>query len=358
MENEQKIATIFKEYVQTENFSGVGLVKVGEKTVFHSAYGLSHRGWEIPNKIDTKFDTASITKMFTSVAILQLVDKGLVNLNDKLLDIIDIGESTLSSDISIYHLLTHTSGIADDADEEAGESYEEIWVHKPNYSIKETIDYLPQFIHKEPNFKPGEGCRYNNCAFILLGLVIEKITGMSYRDYVKENIFDAIGMINTGFYSMDQVVENFAEHYASILDKEDNIVGYKKNIYSYPFIGSADAGALTTVEDLDLFLRSLKRGRLLSPKLTEEIFRPQELFKKYGKVTQFMGFGFQFFLTNDDEEILYIQKDGINYGVSCVMNYYPKNDMTIIVMANYDTNVWDLAWEVQEVMLGKGDSDV
>ncbi len=353
MDLKKQIDDVFTKYVSTENFSGVGFVKVGEKLIYHQAYGLAHRGFKIPNRLDTKFDTASITKIFTAVAVLQLVDKGLVALDDKLLDIVNIGESKISKDVTLYHLLTHTSGIADDADEEAGESYEEIWKDKPNYSIKETVDHLPQFIHKEPNFKPGEGCRYNNCAYILLGLVIEKVTGKSYREYVKESIFASIGMNNTDFYSMDGIVENAAEHYASLLDNEDNVVGYKKNIYSYPFVGSADAGALTTVEDLDLFIRSLRGGKLISSKHTEEIFQPKELYKKYGKVTQYMGYGFQFFIRNDNEKIFYIQKDGINTGVSCVMNYYPENDMVVIIMANQDSNVWDLGWEVQEAVLGK-----
>lgn len=348
-----KIYDIFDNYVSNENFSGVALVKKGDDILFNKAYGYAHRGWKIPNYLDTKFDTASITKMFTAVSILQLVDRGLIHLDNKIFDIIDIGESKLNPNIKIYHLLTHTSGIGDDADEEAGESYEAIWLEKPNYTVKETSHYLPNFIHKKQNFEPGAGCRYNNCAYILLGLVIEKVTGVNYRDYVVKNIFDEVGMKNTGFYSMDQVVEKGAEHYASIEDEEGNISNYRKNIYSYPSIGSADAGALTTPSDLDLFIRSLKDGKLLSKELTEEIFKPKELYKEYGKVTQFMGYGFQFFKRNDNGEIFYIQKDGINAGVSCIMNYYPDSDLSIIIMSNHDSNVWDLAWEVQGAVLGK-----
>lgn len=342
-----EIRDIFKNYIENENFSGVGLIKKGDEALFHEAYGYAHRGWKVPNKLDTKFDTASITKVFTSVAILQLIDKKLLTLEDKVLDIINIGDSKINDEVTVYQLLTHTSGIADDADEEAGESYEEIWKSKPNYSVRETVDYLPQFINKEPNFQPGKGCRYNNCAFILLGLIIEKITGKSYRQYIQENIFDAIGMDNTGFYAMDQVVENAAEHYASILDDEENITGYRKNIYSYPSIGSADAGALTTAQDLDLFIRALKDEKLLSRDLTKAILQPRETYRKYKEVTEVMGLGVQFLLKNDTEEVIYIQKDGVNAGVSCIMNYIPEHDLTIILLANQDTNVWDLAWEIQ-----------
>lgn len=348
-----KIENLFKQYAETENFSGVGFIKTGENILFQQAYGYAHRGLGVPNRVDTKFDTASITKTFTAVAILQLAEQKLIDLSDKVLDILSLQDSTISKDVTIYHLLTHTSGIGDDADEEAGESYEALWEDKPNYSVKETSDYLAQFIHKQPNFNPGEGCRYNNCAYILLGLVIEKVSGMKYRDYVKEHIFDRVGMKQTGFFAMDEVVENAAEHYVSIQDKNENVIGIRKNIYAYPSIGSADAGALTMVEDLDLFIRSLTTGELLSKELTDSINTPKELYREHSQVTEVMGYGFQFLLNNETKEIIYMQKDGNNPGGSCVMNYYPASDTTIIIMANQDTNVWDLAWDVQDIVIGE-----
>lgn len=349
----EKIDLIFKKYFQEENFSGVGFVKEGKEIMYHQAYGYAHWGFKLLNEVNTKFDTASITKLFTATAILQLVDKQLISLHDRVLDIIDIGENNLSEDITIYHLLTHTSGIGDDADEETGEVYEDIWKDRPNYSVRETSDYLAQFIDKVPNFKPGEGCRYNNCGFILLGLVIEKVSGNNYRDYVRKNIFDAVGMQETNFFAMDEIVENVAEHYASITDNDDNVIGYRKNIYSYPPIGSADSGALTTAKDLDLFIRSFKEGKLLSEELTKEMFTSKELYRKHNAVTELMGYGFQFLRKNDTAELIYIQKDGVNTGVSCIMNYYPDKDITIIIMANQDSDVWDLAWEVQDILIGE-----
>ena len=85
--------------------------------------------------------------------------------------------TVISPDVTVRHLLTHTSGIGDDADEEAGESYEEVWRDRPNYSVREAVDFLPQFVHRAPNFAPGQGCRYNNCGYVLLGLMVERATG-------------------------------------------------------------------------------------------------------------------------------------------------------------------------------------
>lgn len=351
MNTQQQIKEIFNKYAKEKNFSGATLVKKGDVTLFHEAYGDAHKGFKIKNTITTKFDTASITKLFTAVGILQLIDKNLISFEDKVLDILDIKDTNISKEVSIYHLLTHTSGIGDDADEEAGEDYADIWKEKPNYSVRETVDFLPQFMHKEPNFEPGKGCRYNNVAFVLLGLVIEKITGQKYREYIKENVFEKIGMNNTGFYSMDGINENVAEGYAKICNEKDEVIGWRKNIYSYPPIGSPDGGAHTTVEDLDLFVRELYSGKVLSETMTEELFTPKVIHTKYEKITAMMGYGYEFIVKNDNNEVIYITKDGCNAGVACKFNYYPSIDTTIVVLANQDCNVWALTSEVQGVLM-------
>lgn len=282
-----KISALYDEYNKTDNFSGAGLVKRGDDIIFAEAYGYANRGFKIKNTIDTMFDTASITKLFTAVAIMQLVDKGLIHLNDKIVDIIDLRDTRIPGDVTIFHLLTHSSGIADDADEEAGENYEDLFVSKPNYSIRKCSDLLPQFAYKEPNFKAGTDVRYNNCAFVLLGLAVEKLTGEDYAQYVTENIFKTCGMNNSGFYSKDDSDASIAEGYFAIYDEKENIINWRKNIYSYPPVGTADGGAYTTVIDLDRFIRSLMEGRLLSGEMTQEIMKPQcDIERKYpwGKV--------------------------------------------------------------------------
>jgi len=124
--------------------------------------------------MQTKFDTASITKLFTAVAIVQLIDNGAIRLDDQITELLDLSGTAIPDDVTISHLLTHTSGIADDADEEEGESYEDLFKNKPNYSIRNCIDFLPQFAYKKPKFKAGTKVSYNNCAFVLLVLATRK----------------------------------------------------------------------------------------------------------------------------------------------------------------------------------------
>ncbi len=134
-----------------------------------------------------------MTKVFTAVAILQLVEQGKLKLDDKIVNLIDLEGTKIPKDVTVHQLLNHTSGIADDADEEAGEDYAALFINSPNYAIRECKDFLKNFAYKEPNFKAGSNVRYCNCSFILLGIAIEKITGMKYQSYVTEHIFKKDG---------------------------------------------------------------------------------------------------------------------------------------------------------------------
>ncbi len=350
----QQLATIFSDYAAHRLFAGAGLVKAGQSVLFEGAFGYASRPWQIRNTLDTRFDTASITKLFTTVAILQLIDQGLLALDTGVIDFLQLGDTTISREVTVYHLLTHTSGIGDDADEEAGESYEAIWQHKPNYSVRETRDFLPQFLHKPPNFPPGEGCRYNNVSFILLGLIIEQLSGQSYRDYVKSAIFEPFGMHRTEFVSMDGVFRDVAEGYAPIYDAQGVVQGWRKNIYAYPPIGSPDGGTYTTVADLDRFIRTLRAGGPLSTELTQTLFTPQVFYRDRGPdqyhYREMMGLGFHF-LMDTAGEVVFLKKDGENTGVSGILSYYPKPDTTLIILANQDCDVWQMSWELHACLM-------
>jgi CubicO group peptidase (beta-lactamase class C family) len=141
--------------------------------------------------------------------------------------------------------------------------------------VVETADYLPQFVGKPPNFAPGEGCRYCNVGYVLLGLMIERATGSRYRSYVAEHIFAPAGMTRSGFFRMDVVEPDVAEAVEAIKDEDGGIVGWQRNIYSYPPVGGPDGGAHVTVGDLLRFHRAVTHGRLLGPALTAELLSPK-----------------------------------------------------------------------------------
>lgn len=326
------------------------MIKKGDKIAFAEAYGWAHRGFKVPNHIDTMFDTASITKLFTATAILQLVDQGKLSLHDRIADIIDLTGTRIPGDVTLTHLLTHTSGIADDADEELGESYEALFVTKPNYSIRNCADFIPQFAYKEPKFKAGTQVSYNNCAFVLLGLAIEQVTSGKYRDFVEKHIFEPCQMSNTAFYAKDDADAPIAEGYDAIRTDGHKVV-WRKNIYAFPPIGTADGGAFTTVGDLDLFMRALTQGKLLSAKLTAEIMKPHtnmEQTYSWGKVVNGYGFHFTYDLQG---KLIRMYKEGSNAGVAAMLAYYPEIDATNIILANQSCDVWELHREAEKMLL-------
>jgi len=350
MTAESELEQYFQELEKQDQFSGVVLIKQDNREIYTGEYGYESRAWKIKNTLDTRFDTASITKLFTAVAILQLIDQKHLAFDTGVVDFLDLQDTAISRDVTIFHLLTHSSGIGDDADEEAGESYEALWKTKPNYAVTETADFLPQFVHKPPNFPPGQGCRYCNCGYILLGLVVERISAMKYRDYVRQNIFSKAGMLHSDFFRMDRAHENVAEGSDPLMDETGHLVGWKKNIYSFPPIGSPDGGAHVTVRNLDRFLRAAKAGELLSPMLTEAFFTPQVHHRALEGGVEKYGYGLEF-LVNPADQIVFCEKGGINAGVSGLIRHYPKKDLNVILLSNMENGAWEPVRKIHELVV-------
>jgi len=329
----------FAERTRRELFSGVVLITNSAGTVYEGAFGLASRAWQIPNQLDYRFDTASITKLFTAVATLQMIDQQLFSLDTSVVHYLELKNTAISPDVTAFHLLTHTSGIADDCEEEDGEDYEESWLREPCYAVSQAADFLPRFIHKPPNFAPGQGCRYCNCSFILLGLMIEKATGMDYRDYVRQHVFQPAGMSDSGFLHAGYVNERLAEGSDPVRDKAGNIAGYKRNIFSFPPIGTPDSGAHVTARDLEQFFHELKAGRLLSQELTSAFFKPSAFHSDKDGWQLHYGFALAFHV-DAQGIIICCQKEGYNAGSSGVIRHYPDQDISIVILSNMAEGAW------------------
>jgi len=341
------IAAYLTDLAAQEKFSGVVWITQGEQRLFSAAYGYASRTWKIPNTLDTRFDTASITKLFTAVATLQVIESGAFGLHSSVVQVLGLEDTAISPEVTPFHLLTHSSGIADDVEEEDGESYEAFWLTRPNYTVTTTADFLPQFIHKPPNFPPGQGCRYNNCGFVLLGLMIEKASGLSYRQYVRQQIFKRAGMQQSGFFRLDRVTENLAEGCDPLVDEQDQVVGWKKNIYAFPPVGSPDSGAQVTAADLDRFMRALQQGQLLSEEHTRAIFTPQVHCRDYEDHSMWYGLGMWFSLDLAGR-VLFCQKEGINAGVSGMIRHYPVPDINVVILSNLEDGAWQPMRSIHE----------
>jgi CubicO group peptidase (beta-lactamase class C family) len=343
----KQIKDYFAQLAARDAYSGVVRITRSGEVLLAEAYGHASRAWRVPNTLDTRFDTASITKLFTAVATLQLVDEGFMELDSRIHDLIDLRDTVIDPRVTIFHLLTHTSGIGDDCEEEAGERYEDLWAERPNYAVRQTADFLPQFAHKPANFAPGEKVRYCNCSFVLLGLAIEKLTGRSYRDVVTERVFRPAGMTDSGFFPTDEVHPRLAEGADPIRSEDDTIVGWKRNIYSFPPIGSPDSGAYVTAADLERFLVSVQSAKLLSRELSDAFLTPQVTDRVMDGWIRKYAFGLWFYIDPDDEVVCY-QKEGVNAGVSGLIRHFPKQDVTFVLLANMEEAVWKPSWWLHE----------
>jgi CubicO group peptidase (beta-lactamase class C family) len=341
------LSTYLSEEAAKDDFSGIVRIDHAGKTVFEEVHGLASRAWQVPISPQTRFDCASVTKLFTAVATLQQVQAGSFTLDTSAVEYLGLTDTEISPAATVYHLLTHTSGIGDDADEEAGERYEDLFIDKPNYALRQTADCLPNFIHRPANFAPGQGCRYCNVSYVLLGLMVEKVTGSTYREYVKHNIFDRAGMTRAGFFEMDGVEPQVAEGVYP-LKGEEGATGWRRNIYSYPPIGSPDGGAHVSAADLIAFHHALVTNKLLGTEQTASMLASKVDEKTEDGSLFRRGFGFAFEYI--DGELVSYWKEGINVGASGILQHFPKQDVTLVVLSNLEEGAWGPIEEVFKVV--------
>lgn len=307
----------FLDILKPETFSGIILVGRNDTIIEERIYGYSN----IENKIRidkyTKFNIASITKSFTAVGILKLYEQGKIELNAPIGNYLDsYPNKRVLDSVTIHQLLTHTAGTK----AIYGKEYQES--NKNRYRKLE--DYLPLFANDSLAFSPGSKYEYNGGGFVLLGLIIQNVTGENYYDYLKENIFDPIGMHNTKALEIDGVNYNTADGY-SIHIREDKSLA--KNDYLLSKASGA-SGYYSTAEDLFKFSRALRNYELLNKETTELMLEP-----KVKGYNTYLGYGID--IDKRYEEDI-IGHNGGWYGISCEWMDFLDSDYSVIILSNTD----------------------
>lgn len=355
MIQESVLDALIEKHVNEKAFSGVVLVREADAEPYIRATGLACISHKVLNRPATRFATASVTKMFTAAAVLQLIESGDLTLDTKAVPYLGLGGTKLSKDMTVYHLLTHTSGMASyfDDDENSAANFEAVWADLPSYSFRQLSDFLPLFSNEPPLAEPGREFKYCDAGYIMLGLIIERASGTSYFDYVRRNVFARAGMQRSDFLALDGTAPDVAEAYIPITDSEGRTGGWRKNIFAVPAYGASDGGAFATGRDLAKFLRALRDSHLLSAEMTQEMLTPRIEDQPCDLGTWRYGFGLYFLVSRDGEVIRY-GHTGEDPGVSCRVYHYPRSGIDVIILGNRSECAGLLGWDIQTLILEAG----
>ncbi len=317
----KELDAFIKNLVTEDKFSGAVLVAKDDKPIFQKAYGLASKEFNVSNQLNTKFNVASMGKMFTGIAVAQLAEQGKLSFNDFIAKHLPDYPKDVASRITIHHLLTHTSGMG---------SYWKDEFHEANHARYRTIqDFFPLFINDPLMFKPGEKWSYSNAGFMVLGAIIEKITGQSYFAYVKENVFRRAGMNDTDFYETDRVTPNLAVGYTKQNRYLRDVKEWTNALFISAVKGGAAGGECSTTEDLLRFSAALRGHKLLSAEMTDTTLT--------GKVeytaTRKYAYGFANDIVNGQRIAFH---DGGANGISAEFDLNRDTGHTIVVLSNYD----------------------
>src|SRR4029078_11490332 len=232
-------------------FNGSALVAENGKVTYKGAFGMAEMEWGIPNAPDTKFRLGSITKQFTATLILQLVEQGKIKLDGKLSDYLPDYSKDTGAKVTIHNLLSHTSGIP---------SYTSLpgFFQDVSRNPFKVDDFIKKYASGELEFEPGTKFVYDNSGYFLLGAIIEKVTGKPYEQVLKENIFDPLGMKNSGYDRWGTILNKRATGYARTPK------GFQTAAYLDMSIPYAAGSLYSTVEDLYMWDQALYGEKVLT----------------------------------------------------------------------------------------------
>ena len=309
----QDIAPKIDEYmnalVKAGWFNGSVLIAREGKVIVSKGYGKANFELDVPNTPQTKFRLGSITKPFTAMAIMLLRERGKLSLQDSICKYLADCPAAWQP-ITIHHLLSHTSGLA--KHDKAGDYLKIAMMPMP---LPQLID---SFKNKPADFKPGEKFDYNNNGYILLGYVIEKVSGQSYEAFLKENIFTPLKMVDTGYDNHDPIIKNRAAGYRT---EDGKLFNAAYTDPSQPF----SAGSLySTTGDLMLLDQALYDGRFLSPTSIDTLFTPV-----------LGNYGYGWFMMKQSNRPAIMHPGGVP-GFSAMITRFPESKVLIVLLSNMD----------------------
>jgi CubicO group peptidase (beta-lactamase class C family) len=332
---DQVIEAIEQLAAETE-FSGAIRVDRDAQTLFAKAYGLAHRGLEIPNAANTRFAIASGAKGFTALTAVSLIVDGALSLDTTARSVLGDQLPLINDSVTIQHLLSHTSGIGDYLDEE-DDSLGPIdyAMATPVHQLATTAGFLQEIDGHPTKFAPGTRFSYSNGGYIVLALIIERVGGVGYHDAVQERVIKPARLADTAFLRSDEPADRMALGYLEP-------TGLRTNVLHLPVRGNGDGGIYTTVANMRMFWDALFAGHIVPEGWVAAMTHPHsEVPEKRSR------YGLGFWLAENGPTV---QLVGADAGVSFSSVHDPTTQSTSTVISNTTSGAWPIVRHLRSAL--------
>lgn len=309
-------------------FSGVVRVDRGDEIVVEKAYGFADRRWEIPNTAETRFAIASGLKGMTALAVVSLVEDGTLDLTTSARSVLGDDLPLIDERVTVEHLLAHRSGIGDYLDEDAGGEITDYVMPVPVHRLADTEQFLAVLDGYPTAFAPDERFAYCNGGYVVLALIAERASGMSYHLLVTQRVCEPGGMADTAFLRSDELPGATALGYLAA-------DGLRMNVLHLPVRGTGDGGIYTTAADMRSFWTAFLDGRIVAREWVAEMTRPRS-----DAPDDERRYGLGFWLHGSTDTVVL---EGYDAGVSFRSLHDPREDVTATVISNWSDGAWPIA---------------
>jgi len=309
-------------------FSGAVRVDRGEDLELARAYGLAHRGLQVPNTIETQFAVASAVKGMTALTVVSLIVDGVLALDTPARSFLGADLPLISDDVTVEQLLSHRSGIGDYFDEDTEHDIGDYVMPVPVHELATTEQYLAVLGGHPAKFDPGTAFSYCNGGFVVLALIAERSSGVPFHDLVQQRVCDPAGLTDTAFLRTDDLPGRAALGYVEVDGVE------RSNVFHLPVRGSGDGGIYTTVGDVRRLWSSFFAGRIVPEDWVAEMVRPRTV------VSDETRYGLGFWLAGSGDAV---RLEGYDAGVFFRSWHHPTSSLTYTVVSNRSAGVWPVA---------------
>lgn len=318
-------------------FSGVVRFDRGDEIELEKAYGFAHRGWEIPNEVDTRFGIASGTKGLTALTVMSLIEEGKLTLTTTARSVLGPALPLIDDAVTVEQLLAHRSGIGDYLDEEIERNPIDYVLPISAHQLGSTEEYLRVLGGFETKFPPDERFSYSNGGFVVLALIAERASGTSFHELVRQRVCEPAGMVDTEFLRSDELPGRTALGYLA----ED---GPRTNVFHLPVRGSGDGGIYTTAADVSALWTAVFAGRIVSTDLVAEMVQPRS---EVPSPTQPARYGLGIWLHPSRD---LVELHGSDAGVSFQTVHDPRERFTYTVLSNTTEGAWPIVLHLDELI--------